>query len=106
MAEFHVEHFGCRAARADGEAVGSQLRSAGLDEGHPAAADVVVDGDLARLRQQRYQGWSGELGKKITSGALNLASLADLATEKGFDPAPRSGRQELAENIIARHCKY
>src|ERR1039458_2110476 len=42
MAEFHVEHFGCRAARADGEAVGGQLRAAGLDEGHPAAADVVV----------------------------------------------------------------
>ena len=71
-----------------------------------AAVDVVADGELAKLRQQRYQGWSGELGKKITSGALNLASLADLATEKGFDPAPRSGRQELAESIIARHCKY
>src|ERR1700692_3797497 len=42
MAEFHVEHFGCRAARADGEAVRGQLRAAGLDEGHPAAADVVV----------------------------------------------------------------
>ena len=42
MAEFHVEHFGCRAARADGEAVGGQLRAAGLDEGHPAVADVVV----------------------------------------------------------------
>jgi xylose isomerase len=71
-----------------------------------AAVDVVADGELAKLRQQRYQGWSGELGKKINSGALNLASLADLATEKGFDPAPRSGRQELAESIIARHCKY
>src|ERR1039457_1659176 len=42
MPEFHVEHFGCRAARADGEAVGGQLRAAGLDEGHPAVADVVV----------------------------------------------------------------
>jgi threonylcarbamoyladenosine tRNA methylthiotransferase MtaB len=42
MPEFHVEHFGCRAARADGEAVGGHLRAAGLDEGNPAAADVVV----------------------------------------------------------------
>jgi xylose isomerase len=71
-----------------------------------AAADVVSNGELARLREARYQGWSGELGKKISAGALNLASLADLAIEKGFDPAPRSGRQELAESIIARHCKY
>jgi threonylcarbamoyladenosine tRNA methylthiotransferase MtaB len=39
---FHVEHFGCRAARADGEAVSGRLRAAGLDERNPAAADVVV----------------------------------------------------------------
>ncbi len=42
MAEFHVEHFGCRAARADGEAVSGRLLAAGLSEGSPAAADVVV----------------------------------------------------------------
>jgi len=39
---FHVENFGCRAARADGEAVSDRLRSAGLSEETPAAADVVV----------------------------------------------------------------
>ena len=37
-----MENFGCRAARADGEAVGGRLRAAGFDESHPAAADVVV----------------------------------------------------------------
>jgi xylose isomerase len=71
-----------------------------------AAADIVTDGALDRLKQERYQGWNGELGKRITSGELNLAGLADLATEKNLDPAPRSGRQELAESLIARHCKY
>jgi xylose isomerase len=71
-----------------------------------AAADVVTDGALEKLKQKRYEGWGGELGKRITSGELSLASLADLATEKGLNPAPRSGRQELAENIIARHSKY
>jgi len=39
---FHVEHFGCRAARADGEAVSDRLRAAGLSEAEPSAADVVV----------------------------------------------------------------
>jgi xylose isomerase len=71
-----------------------------------AAADVHSNGELARLRDARYQGWHGDLGKRILSGALNLSGLADLAMEKGLDPAPRSGRQELAESIIARHCKY
>jgi xylose isomerase len=71
-----------------------------------AAADIVTDGALEKLKQKRYEGWGGELGKRITSGELSLASLADLATEKGLNPAPRSGRQELAESIIARHSKY
>jgi xylose isomerase len=71
-----------------------------------AAADVVAGGELARLQQERYRGWGGELGQRIAGGAMTLASLADLALEKNFDPAPRSGRQELAESIIARHCKY
>jgi threonylcarbamoyladenosine tRNA methylthiotransferase MtaB len=39
---FHIENFGCRAARADGEAVGERLRSAGLSVGMPATADVVI----------------------------------------------------------------
>ncbi len=39
---FHVEHFGCRAARADGEAVSGRLRAAGLCERQPSAADLVV----------------------------------------------------------------
>jgi threonylcarbamoyladenosine tRNA methylthiotransferase MtaB len=39
---FHIEHFGCRAARADGEAVSGRLRVAGLCEGEPSAADVVI----------------------------------------------------------------
>ena len=39
---FHIENFGCRAARADGEAIASLLRSAGLVDCHSAEADVVV----------------------------------------------------------------
>jgi threonylcarbamoyladenosine tRNA methylthiotransferase MtaB len=39
---FHIENFGCRAARADGEAVASLLRAAGMREGRPVNADVVV----------------------------------------------------------------
>jgi threonylcarbamoyladenosine tRNA methylthiotransferase MtaB len=42
MASFHVENFGCRAARADGEAVSSRLRAEGLAELGISDADVVV----------------------------------------------------------------
>jgi threonylcarbamoyladenosine tRNA methylthiotransferase MtaB len=39
---FHIENFGCRAARADGEAVSERLRARGLSEGQPATAEVVI----------------------------------------------------------------
>jgi threonylcarbamoyladenosine tRNA methylthiotransferase MtaB len=39
---FHVENFGCRAARADGEAVSERLRAGGLADAEPALADVVI----------------------------------------------------------------
>jgi threonylcarbamoyladenosine tRNA methylthiotransferase MtaB len=42
MGGFHVKNFGCRAARADGEAVGDRLRADGMTEEKPSAADVVV----------------------------------------------------------------
>src|ERR1700734_2566846 len=43
MASFFIENFGCRAARADGEAIGARLRSSGLDEKtvHDAALVLV-----------------------------------------------------------------
>jgi threonylcarbamoyladenosine tRNA methylthiotransferase MtaB len=39
---FHIENFGCRAARADGEAIAALLRSSGAKEHQPSEADVVV----------------------------------------------------------------
>jgi xylose isomerase len=71
-----------------------------------AAAEVVRSGDLKRLREQRYQGWSEELGRRILGGEFNLATLADHASSNVLDPRPPSGRQELAEGLIARSCRY
>jgi threonylcarbamoyladenosine tRNA methylthiotransferase MtaB len=42
MPGFHVEHFGCRAARADGEALSSRLRVAGHAYAQFAEADLIV----------------------------------------------------------------
>lgn len=39
---FHIENFGCRAARADGEAVGERLRAAGHRMQALPEADVVI----------------------------------------------------------------
>ena len=42
MPGFHVEHFGCRAARADGDALSGRLRAAGHDACEPGEAEVIV----------------------------------------------------------------
>jgi threonylcarbamoyladenosine tRNA methylthiotransferase MtaB len=43
VAEYHVENFGCRASRADGEIISADLRQRGLTPAAtPADADVIV----------------------------------------------------------------
>ncbi len=71
-----------------------------------AAAEVVKEGKLQKLRQDRYHGWDGDLGRRIEAGDFTLATLCDYAMERQLDPQPRSGRQELAESVVAAHCKY
>jgi threonylcarbamoyladenosine tRNA methylthiotransferase MtaB len=39
---FHIENFGCRAARADGEAIAALLRNSGANDDQPNQADVVI----------------------------------------------------------------
>ncbi len=42
MASYHIENFGCRAARADGEAIAARLEVSQCSAAHPHAAEVVV----------------------------------------------------------------
>jgi len=71
-----------------------------------AAESIIAEKRLAKLREERYAGWTGTLGKKILAGEYTLATLGDHAVTSGLDPKPRSGKQELYENIIASHCRF
>jgi tRNA A37 methylthiotransferase MiaB len=42
MPRFHVEHFGCRSALADGEAMSERLRAAGHAIVQPGKTDVTL----------------------------------------------------------------
>jgi len=66
------------------------------------AADIVEQGTLERFREQRYAGWSDELGGSILSGDASLASLEGKVSAGTIDPHPVSGRQELLENVVNR----
>ncbi|PSO20803.1 xylose isomerase [Bradyrhizobium sp. MOS003] len=68
-----------------------------------AAADMVDAGALTAPLTERYQGWAGPDGRAILGGQRSLADLADRALQPGFDPQPRSGRQEYLESLVNRY---
>jgi xylose isomerase len=66
------------------------------------AARMIERGDLARLVAERYADWDGELGRAILAGERSFADLERHVLERGVEPQPRSGRQELMENLVNR----
>ena len=68
-----------------------------------AAAAIIEDGRVDRIKADRYAGWDADFGKTV--GSLDLAGIADLAGERSIDPRPRSGQQERLENLINRFIK-
>lgn len=85
--------------------------AADLLHGHVGGVDVIArsllraeaiirDGRLDAFRDERYAGWSSDLGKNIKGG--DLAAVADIAVVNNLAPQPVSGRQEWLENLINR----
>lgn len=73
-----------------------------LARGLIAAAEILEAGEIDAFVADRYAGWNGELGRWIMQEA-SLADIARRALDGGFDPRPKSGRQEWLENEINRH---
>ena len=67
------------------------------------AAEMVEDGELGSMVEERYAGWSAELGKTIMDGGVSLSDLAAKVDSGAIDPSPVSGQQELYENVVNRH---
>jgi len=67
------------------------------------AADMIEQGTLAAMVEARYAGWASPLGTSILAGDVTLADLADRVTAGEIDPKPRSGQQELYENVVNGH---
>jgi xylose isomerase len=68
-----------------------------------SAADMLDAGVLTRPLDDRYAGWADPEGRAILAGQRSLADLADRALAGGFDPQPRSGRQEYLESLVNRY---
>ena len=74
-----------------------------LAHGLLIAARMVEDDKLGAFKAQRYAGWNGDLGQRIMDRKTDLAAVADLAAKEALEPTPRSGRQEMLENIVNRY---
>lgn len=107
MADFHIEHFGCRAARADGEAIAGSLRA--LAEREPLAADVVVvntcsvtaEADRAARSFIRKTHRRNPAAKIVVTGCYAQRAPDELAAMAGVAAVVGNSHKALAPEIIA-----
>ncbi|MEE8405783.1 MAG: xylose isomerase [Acidimicrobiia bacterium] len=64
------------------------------------AAELLEAETLSAPLEERYSGWSADLGRGILSGTEDIASLETKVMSGELDPAPVSGRQEHLENQV------
>jgi threonylcarbamoyladenosine tRNA methylthiotransferase MtaB len=108
MPGFHIEHFGCRAARADGEAVSGRLRAAGLSERKPSGADVVVvntcsvtaEADRAARAYIRRAHRLNPAARIVVTGCLAQRAPEELAGMEGVAAVVGNSHMALAPEII------
>ncbi len=107
MAGFHIEHFGCRAARADGEAIAGNLRD--LAEREPFAADVVVvntcsvtaEADRAARAFIRKAHRRNPAARIVVTGCYAQRAPGELAGMAGVAAVVGNSHKAFAPRIIA-----
>ncbi len=65
-----------------------------------AAAAMLKDGKLERLRAERYAGWRGKRAQEMLAGRYGLEQIETHVREAAINPEPVSGRQERLENLV------
>ena len=63
------------------------------------AAKMIEDKGFAKAVEDRYKGWSGDLGSSIESRKFGFDELEAYILENG-EPELQSGRQEMLENLL------
>ncbi|WP_417741961.1 xylose isomerase [Salipiger sp.] len=69
--------------------------------GFKAAARMLEDDALEAPRRERYAGWDTDAAQQMLRS--DLATISERVISEGIDPQPRSGRQEVLENIVNRY---
>jgi xylose isomerase len=66
------------------------------------AAALIEAGKLDRIVADRYAGWKSPEAAAMLSGSIPLDQIAAKTEAAGINPQPRSGRQEMIENLLLR----
>ncbi len=111
MAEYHVENFGCRANRADGESIDAELSHGGLTRAWgAAAADVVVVNTCsvtaqaertarAFLRRLRRQNPAASI---VVTGCYAQRAPREVAALEGVRTVIGNSHKALAADLVLR----
>jgi threonylcarbamoyladenosine tRNA methylthiotransferase MtaB len=108
MPGFHIENFGCRAARADGEAVGERLRASGHCVGQLPDADVVIvntcsvtaEADRQARAYIRRAYRTNPEAKIVVTGCYAQRAPQELAAITGVTAVVGNSHKALAPGII------
>jgi xylose isomerase len=71
--------------------------------GLKAAAKMIEDKALSGPLEARYAGWNSPEAQAMLSGERSLEEIAERVVREHIEPQPRSGKQELLENIVNRY---
>ena len=107
MPGFQIENFGCRAARADGEAIAANLRA--LEQRGPFAADVVVvntcsvtaEADRAARAFIRRAHRRNPDARIVVTGCYAQRAAHELAVMPGVAAVVGNSHKALAPEIIS-----
>jgi xylose isomerase len=68
-----------------------------------AVEKMINDSELSNFVNNRYKDWNGNLGKFIHDKNNDLSSIANKVIDSDLEPLPRSGNQELLENMLNKY---
>ena len=68
-----------------------------------AAALMIEDGKFDALRTERYAGWEKPSAQAMLAKGTSLDAIAARVAKEKIEPEPKSGQQELYENVVNRY---
>ncbi|MBY5830473.1 xylose isomerase [Rhizobium ruizarguesonis] len=71
--------------------------------GLKAAAKMIEDKALSQPLADRYAGWESAEAQKLFRGEYSLDEITHYVESHDVNPQPRSGKQELLENVVNRY---